>query len=175
MEPRDSPDIRLVFSVTETRPRCSGFSDFFDFFWANDFVTLLSGQFVVRRSALRRRIYDRGLRLLFHLQIAANGAQRRLARRLSCAQNSGTSGTEPTPRAPHGQNDPKPNRSSGVGSNPFSRSGDAAKIRKLGADYHAAAGLKVIRPGFPALRFGFMTISISWSNAVSIFIRRSTE
>jgi hypothetical protein len=50
-----------------------------------------------------------------------------------------------------------------------------AKTGELDPSYHAASDLKVIRPGFPAFRFGFIVISISCSNAVSIFINRSAE
>jgi hypothetical protein len=46
----------LVFSVTETRPRCFAFFDLFDFFLAEDFVTRPSSRFVVRTSAFRHEI-----------------------------------------------------------------------------------------------------------------------
>ena len=52
----------------------------------------------------------------------------------------------------------------------------AAMVFNMGSSApYAAAGLNVMRPGSPALRCGFITISMSCSNTVSIFIKRSAE
>jgi hypothetical protein len=46
----------------------------------------------------------------------------------------------------------------------------SSKRRDAATGDQAASDLKVIRPRLPALPFGFMVISMSCSNTVSIFI-----